>query len=69
MLKQTAVFVENDAVGCYDRLINNLILMVLIKLGLLASISKMLGNLWDSTVHLIKTIYGTSSVSYGSKVA
>jgi hypothetical protein len=29
MLKQTAVFVENDAVGCYDRLINNLILMVL----------------------------------------
>jgi hypothetical protein len=69
MLKQTAVFVENDAVGCYDRLINNLILMVLKKLGLPASISKMLGNLWDSTVHLIKTIYGTSSVSYGSKVA
>jgi hypothetical protein len=28
MLKQTAVCVENDAAGCYDRLINNLILMV-----------------------------------------
>jgi len=69
MLKQTAIFVENDAVGCYDRLINNLILMVLKKLGLPASISKMLGNLWDSTVHLIKTIYGTLSVSYCSTVA
>jgi len=29
----------------------------------------MLGSLWDSTVHLIKTLYGISSVSYGSMAA
>jgi hypothetical protein len=66
LLKQTAAFVENDAVGCYDRLINNLILMVIRKLGLPESIATMLGTLWDTTIHLIKTIYGTSSAMYGS---
>jgi hypothetical protein len=54
MLKQTAVFVDTYGFK---------------KLGLPASISNMLGSLWDSTVHLIKTLYGISSVSYGSTAA
>lgn len=64
VLKQTAAFVENDATGCYDRLINNLILMILRKLGLPATETSFLGQLWDDTIHLIKTIYGTSTVTY-----
>jgi hypothetical protein len=66
LLKQTEAFVENDAVGCYNRLINNLILMVILKLGLSESITTMLGTLWDTTFHLTKTIYGASSATYGS---
>jgi hypothetical protein len=62
----TAVFVENDAVGCYDRLVNNLILMLLKKLGLPPSVSACMGELWDTVVHLIRTIYGIYDVTYGS---
>jgi len=53
-------------VGCCDRLINNLILMVLKKLGLPSLVSQCLGELWDLARHFIKTMYGTSTVSYGS---
>jgi hypothetical protein len=52
-------------VGCYDTLMNNLILMVLKKLGMPTTIASSLADLWDSTIHLIKTIYGTSTVTYG----
>lgn len=53
MLHTTAAFVKNDAVGCYDHLMNNLILMVLQKLGLSPTTTKALGTLWDSTIHLM----------------
>jgi hypothetical protein len=45
---------------------NNLMLMVLKKLGLPLSVSTFMGILWDAAIHLIKTLYGTSDVSYGS---
>jgi len=63
---QTAGFIEIDATGCYDRIMNNLILMVLRKLGLPLSVSTCMGTLWDAAIHLIKMLYGTSDVSYGS---
>jgi hypothetical protein len=40
LLKQTGAFVENDATGSYDRLVNNLILMVLKKLGIPETVAK-----------------------------
>jgi hypothetical protein len=66
LTKQTAAFVENDATGCYDRLMNNIILMILKKFGIPKTVTSCLGSLWDNTVHLIKTIYGTSHITYNS---
>jgi hypothetical protein len=64
--KRNGAFSENDAVGCYDRLVNNLVLMLLVKLGIPKSVAACTGDLWDNVVHLIKTIYGISSVTYGN---
>jgi hypothetical protein len=55
-----------DATGCYDRLMNNLLLMLVVMLGLQNTATKCLGNTWDQTVHSIKTIYGTSDTTYFS---
>jgi hypothetical protein len=66
LTKTSGAFIENDAVGCYDQLVNNLVLMLIVKLGLPRSVAACIGELWDNVVHLIKTIYGISSVSYGS---
>jgi hypothetical protein len=40
--------------------------MLLVKLGLPKSIASCIGELWDNVVHLVKTVYGISSVTYGS---
>jgi len=65
LTKTGGAFIENDAVGCYDRLVNNLVLMLLVKLGLPKSVASCIGELWDNVVHLIKTVYGISLVTYG----
>jgi len=59
-----AAYIENNAIGCYDRIINSLVLLLLRYLGIASSICFCLGSLWDHTTHLIKTAYGTSSVTY-----
>jgi len=64
--KWAGTFIENDTVGCYDRLVNNLVLMLMVKLGLPQSVAACMGELWDEVVHLIKTVYGISSVTYGN---
>jgi len=66
IMKATTAFIENDAIGCYDQLVNNLILLLLARLGFAQSVCSCLGSLWDSTTHFIKTLYGTSSVTYSS---
>jgi hypothetical protein len=40
--------------------------MLMIKLGLSKSVAACIGGLWENVVHLIKTIYGISSVTYGN---
>ena len=64
--KRSGAFLENDAIGCYDRLVNNLVLMLLVKLGLPKSVAACIGDLWDNVVHLVKTIYGISTATYSS---
>jgi hypothetical protein len=59
MLKLPSAHIENDAIGCYDRIIYNLVLLLLKRLGFAASICNCLGSLSDQTVHLIKTAHGT----------
>jgi hypothetical protein len=64
--KHPSGFIENDAIGCYDRIANNLALLLLQCLGFAISVCKCIGNLWDNTIHFIKTGYGTSKITYKS---
>jgi hypothetical protein len=66
LTRTPAAFIENNAAGCYDRLVNCLLLLFLLKLGVPASISNRFGSLWDKTSHNIKTQYGVLSAEYHS---
>jgi len=63
MSKNPSGFIENDAIGCYDRITNNPALLLLQRLSFAISVCKYLGTLWDNTIHLIKTAYGTSKIT------
>jgi hypothetical protein len=43
LMKMEAAFIENDAIGVYNHLVNKLILMMLQKLGFPPSVSECLG--------------------------
>jgi hypothetical protein len=62
--KITAAFIENDAIGCYDQLINPLLLLQLKHLGAAPSAMSSLSQTWSSTWHNIKTTYGISKQTY-----
>jgi hypothetical protein len=62
--KRTAAIIENDAVGCYDRLMNPLLLLAMRWLGVPESLAKTLAYTWSQTSHSIKTAYGISKVNY-----
>jgi hypothetical protein len=64
--KIPAAVIENEAVGCYDHLVNCLILLLLHKFGLPTLIRNFLGSLWDNTTHHIQTQFGTSKEGYHS---
>jgi hypothetical protein len=53
LTKTTAAYIKNDAIGCYDQLVNNVVLLMLRKMGLPDSVALCLSQLWDDTLHLI----------------
>ena len=62
--KRPLAYIENDAVGCYDRIINPLVLIFLRILGLSKPLVASLANTWEATYHRIKTLYGISGHQY-----
>jgi hypothetical protein len=60
--KSTAAFIENDAEGCYDGMVNNLILLELHRMGMPETAVKALGDTWAT----IKTKFGLSNTTYSN---
>jgi hypothetical protein len=63
-IKKPIAYIENDAVGCYDRIVNPLVLLALRILGLSATLTSSLAATWEHTFHRIKFLYGISSETY-----
>jgi hypothetical protein len=66
--KVTAAFIENDAVGCYDRMTKNLLLLELQRLGLPPPAAAALSQTWMQAVHHICTKYGVSEANYANSL-
>jgi hypothetical protein len=64
--KKPIAYIENDAVGCYDRITNPLVLIFLRIIGLSPSATASLANTWEQTYHRIRMLYGISEEIYGN---
>ncbi len=64
--KQPLAYIENDAVGCYDRIVNPLVLIFLRILGLSPSVVASLATTWEATYHRVRTMYGISEEVYSN---
>jgi len=64
--RKPLAYIENDAVGCYDRIINPLVLIFLRILGLHPSTVSSLAKTWEQSYHRIKTAYGISEELYSN---
>jgi hypothetical protein len=67
LTKETAVFIENDAASCFDRIVNLLVLLFLLHLGVSKTIVSSLAKSWESTVHHIHTVYGISTEGHSNE--
>jgi hypothetical protein len=66
--KKPIAYIENDATGCYDRIVNPLVLLFLRKLGIPDNIVKSVSATWEGTAHHIKTIFGVSETNYKNSI-
>lgn len=62
--KEPLAYIENDAVGCYERIMNPLILLTLCQFGVPQTVLWSLAATWAATSQKVKTIYGILDQSY-----
>jgi hypothetical protein len=66
--RMNGIVFENDAKGCYDRIISGISLASVIKLGYSRKSVQMLDKLWEQFEHHISTGYRISEATYSSTV-
>jgi hypothetical protein len=64
--KVEGIVFDNDAKGCYDRIISGIALACLEMIGYSSNSVQMFGLLWDQLEHHIATGYGVSDKTYSS---
>lgn len=63
--KQTIVWIENDAVGCYH-MVNNLLLLKIHHHGVPKPAEQALADTWSNAIHHIHTRFSVSTTTYGN---
>jgi hypothetical protein len=66
--KTNGIVFDNDAKGCYDRIVSRMLLATLRRLGYSKESVRMLGLLWAQMQHHICTGFGVSETTYGSTI-
>jgi hypothetical protein len=64
--KIEGIVFDNDAQGCYDRIISGIALACLRRIGYSKNSTSMLGLLWSQLEHHVATAYGMSDKTYSS---
>jgi hypothetical protein len=64
--KVEGIVLDNDAKGCYDRIISGIALTCLKQIGYSSNSVRMIGLLWAQLEHHIVTVYGVSDKTYSS---
>jgi hypothetical protein len=64
--KKNGIVFNNDAKGCYDRIISGIALAALRRIGYSKNSVQMLGLLWAQLEHHVATGFGVSDASYKS---
>jgi hypothetical protein len=66
--KTNVIIFDNDAKGCYDRIVIGISLATLRRLGYSKESVRMLGHLWAQMQHHVCTGFGVSEATYGSTI-
>jgi hypothetical protein len=62
----TIVCIENDAVECYDHMVNNLLFLKIHHHGVPKPAEQALADTWSNAIHHIHTRFSVSTTTYGS---